>query len=457
MNNCGFSELSGSRNIICGLGRSNEALVSFLDKQGAMTFVSDKRKSENEITEVLQRLGIKNGVAVPYGSYPKADFIYRTPSLRPDSEEITVATERGAILTSEVELFFKYAKGKIFGITGSDGKTTTTTVVNEILKQKYGEKHVFCGGNIGIPLISFIKSLDNDSITVCELSSFQLMTADKAPSVSAITNITENHLDIHKSMDEYACAKCNIFAYDDCKRLVISDQALEVVNKYGKKLPNEVIKTALFENGSGIGLFDGYITLFGENILRADSILARGKHNISNFMTAIGMTYGFADKEQIERVARTFKGVAHRIEYVMEKYGVTFYNSSIDSTPSRTLVTLSTFENQSITENDSITLILGGYDKNLDYSALAEYASKKVNNFILLGANAQKIKNALKKHVQELNRIIEVKDLYEAVIASLEVTKRNGTVLLSPASASFDMFENFEMRGECFENIINSI
>ena len=450
MNNNGFNRLSGSRNIICGLGRSNEAVISYLDKQGAETFVSDKRKSEKEITEVLQKLGIKNGIAVPYGRYPSADFIYRTPSLRPDSAEILSATAKGALLTSEAELFFQIAKGKIIGITGSDGKTTTTTLTQLILKQKYGEGRVFCGGNIGIPLISFVDMLSDDSITVCELSSFQLMTMKNAPHISAITNISENHLDIHKDMTEYIEAKANIFG-QGCSKLVMSDQAHAVVNNYSKCFPQELILTSLNENTSGIGIYDGYITLFGEKILNIESIVAHGKHNISNFMTAIGITFGKADLNSIEKVAKSFKGVEHRIEFVREKNGIKFYNSSIDSTPSRTMVTVSSFE------SDGITLILGGYDKNLDYSDFAQYVSKKVNNFVLLGANAVKIKKALSKCVSDNARIIEVNHLKDAVEVSLMLARKGEIVLLSPASASFDMFSDFEDRGNCFKNIINSL
>ena len=451
MNNYGFSDLCGSRNIICGLARSNEALISYLDKRGAEMFVSDKRKSEKEITDVLTAKGIKNAKIIKDGDFPKADHIFRTPAIRPDAPEILSATENGAKLTSEVELFFLVAKGKIFGITGSDGKTTTTTLVYEMLKRKLGENRAFIGGNIGIPLISFADNLTDESITVCELSSFQLMTLKRSPFRAAITNITENHLDYHRGMREYIDAKCNIFKGKDCKTLVIEQNALSYVADNLIDTGCETISFGVDGSKSDIFLDNGMITMRDDRVLDTSNITVRGDHNTKNFMTAIGMTQGIADKETFEAVARDFKGVAHRTEFIRIKDGISFYNSSIDSTPSRTIMTLRSLE------CDDLTVILGGYDKNLDFSELSRYIAQKRIKTVLIGENSAKIKDSLKANSADVDLIYRSSDISGAVEVAITVTKPGGCVILSPASASFDMFKDYECRGNVFKNIIKSL
>ena len=444
-------ELRGSRNIVCGLGRSGEALISYLDKKGAEILVSDKRKSENEIADVLANKGIKNAKIIKYGDFPKADFVYRTPAIRPDAPEILSAIQKGAILTSEAELFFNIAKGKLIGITGSDGKTTTTTLTYEILKRKQGVNNTFIGGNIGIPLISLADKLKNDSITVCELSSFQLMSFKRSPHVSAVTNITENHLDYHRDMSEYVLAKSNVFVHEDCQRLVIDSRAYSVLKEYVEPSKCEVMTFSLDGNITDIALDNGYIKLFGKKILPVSAIKAGGTHNVKNFMTAIGLTYGFADISEVMAVAESFKGVANRCELVGEKDGTVFINSSVDSTPSRTLMTL-----KSLPYRD-ITVILGGYDKNLDFRELSEYINEKNIKAVLIGANKVKIKRSLLGYRKEVNNVYEADDLTDGVNVAMTVTRRGGCILLSPASASFDMFKDYEERGDVFKNIIKTI
>lgn len=450
MNKYGFSNLKGSKNIICGLGRSNEAVMKYLYSKGAELIVSDKRKSENEITEVLCKLGIKKASVVPYVDFPRADFIYRTPGMRPDLPEICSAIQKGALLTSEVELFFELAKGKIYGITGSDGKTTTTTITYELLKRKYGSKNTFIGGNIGVPLVSFLEKLSDDSVTACELSSFQLMTMTRSPHVSALTNITENHLDYHRDMKEYVQSKCNIYANPECSRLVISDNAYSLLNDSKFKLPSQIVKTGA-SNDCVIALKDGYIMRYGQPILDVSKIKVLGKHNIFNYMTAIGMTFDTVTNADIEAVATSFGGVEHRIELVCEKNGVKYYNSSIDSSPSRTVNTLACFDEK------NVTLICGGYDKNLDYTEFADVVCKKVDKVVLLGANKDKIKTKLLSRGYPSDNIYIADDLNDSVNVSSEISKPDSVVILSPASASFDMFVDYEERGKVFKNIVNNI
>jgi len=448
LNNACFNDLKGARCRVFGLGKSNEALISYLDKKGAEIYVSDKRKSENEITDVLQNKGIKKARVLPYLDTVNTDFVFRTPSLRPDAPEILSSTSSGAFLTSEVELFFEVAKGKIYGITGSDGKTTTTTLTYEILKRQFGKDNTFVGGNIGIPLISFADKLNDESITVCELSSFQLMTVKRSPNFSAITNISENHLDYHLDMAEYIGAKCRIAEYG-CKRLVAYDKAFNYVKSYAKRLPKDVVFTSFEPINRGVNAYNGYICKNGEKILPIGEIKVPGKYNIANFMTALGLTD--APSEVIGAVARVFKGVEHRNELVCQKRGISFYNASIDSTPSRTLATLSCHA------NEDITLILGGYDKNLDYSELAKHLNNAVKRVVMVGENKNKIKSAIDSYAGKDIKVYMCEDFKEAVMIACDASRQGSTVLLSPASASFDMFNDFEHRGNTFKNIINQL
>ena len=348
------------------------------------------------------------------------------------------------MLSSEAELFFSNAKGTFIGITGSDGKTTTTTITYEILKKAFGEGKAFCGGNIGVPLISFIDKLTEESVTVCELSSFQLMTFNKAPHRSAITNITENHLDYHRDMDEYIRSKMRIFGYET-ELAVVSDTALPY---FESSIRCKKTVTTHSPSEIGVSNFEGAIRYDASKVLDIADIKVSGRHNISNFMTAIALTYDLAEQNIFKAVARDFRGVPHRNELVREINGVRYFNCSIDSTPSRTLATLSAHA------SENITLICGGYDKNLDFSEFSRVAPTLVKHFIVFGENSSKISKALEGRSDSVHIC---KDIYEATELASEIAEPLSSVLLSPASASFDMFKDFEERGNIFKNIINSM
>ncbi len=443
MNSADLSALNGAKCRIFGLGRANEALISYLHKEGADISVSDKRKSENEIEEILERNGIRNACVLPYNQLRKADFVFRTPGMRPDAKEITDNLALGATLTSETELFFERAEGTIYGITGSDGKTTTASIAYELLKRQ-SPNNTYVGGNIGTPLVSILDKLGSNSVTVCELSSFQLMTMKTSPDYSVITNLTENHLDYHTDMREYIAAKSRIYAYSRCKKLVIDGKTADFFNK-----PFPI--NTIFSNQRDICLQKGHICYFGQPLLDVADIAVKGSFNILNYMSAVGLTYPMVTAEDIASVAKAFKGVPHRMELVAEKNKVKYYNCSIDSTPSRTLATLSCFE------GEGVTLILGGYDKNLDYTMLSQNALKSTDKFVLCGANRYKIYNSLVTNGVPLKKIIICSEFDAAVYAAAELTRPGKSVLLSPASASFDSFGNFEERGNRFKNIINNL
>ena len=437
----------GSKCRIFGLGRSNIALSKLLYECGCEILISDKRKSESEIISILEKNGIKNANVLPYNEKVRVDTVFRTPVIRPDASEIIAHTNLGATLSSEVELFFKLAKGNTYGITGSDGKTTTSTLCYELLKRTNGKDFVFLGGNIGVPLISFIPDLTEKTFSVCELSSFQLMTLSDAPQNSVITTLTENHLDHHASISEYYASKCKIFG-KGCSKLVADRFVTREISDRIQGFKGQVISPS-FDDPEAFLYFDGEnVYLNGDKIFSAKEMRVKGIFNVKNMMSAIALCYPDISREAITETVAEFKGVEHRNEYICTKKGVSYYNSSIDSSPARTLATLSCHE------GEDIILLLGGYDKKLSYSELAREAFNKVRVFILFGENSSLIETELKKFNAEIRK---ARDIFDAVWIATECSRCGSSVLLSPASASFDMFSDYEERGKVFKNIINSI
>ncbi len=450
---------SGSKCLLLGFGKSNRALAKWLIKNGANVTVADKKKSEAVIISETEKDGCGGIKLFNSTNKNKFDFVFRTPGISPFRREVTEAVDSGAILSSETELFFERARGKIYGITGSDGKTTTTTITGKILEKAFenSKKRVFVGGNIGTPLISFLDLLTENDVTVAELSSFQLMTMCTSPYIAAITNITENHLDYHRNMTEYVSAKRRIYSGKGCCELVTDTQTLSLLkNKYlsveKHSLPSKITEISPSGDNTDIYFKDGGIYLYGKRILDGNIIKIPGFHNIQNYMTAIGITKNDAAFSDIKSVFETFSGAEHRMEFVRNIGGVSFYNSSIDSTPSRSVITLKCFEKP-------LTVICGGYDKHLDYGEFAYELLKRADNVVVTGASADVIKKAIEKQCaygQSCNVYYE-NDFEKAVRIAAELTKDGGKVLLSPASASFDAFENFEQRGRLFKKIANSL
>lgn len=393
------------------------------------------------------------------GDHPERTVIFRAPGIRPDAEGIRSAVERGALLTSEMELFLELTPAKVFGITGSDGKTTTTTLVGLILSEQArldnSNRRVYVGGNIGRPLLPLVDEMTENDLCVVELSSFQLMTAKRSTDRALITNITENHLNWHHGMAEYEQAKKNIFAHEPCERVVLNFEN-ECTAQLGKTANIKVdffSSKRTLENGAFI--LDGAIVCADEKgierIVRLDEIVLPGVHNIENYMAAILITRGYASAEAVRRVASSFTGVEHRCELFAEKDGVKFYNSSIDSTPTRTAAALSNFKVKPI-------VICGGRDKNTDFAPLAVTLCEKARAVVLTGEAAEKIKSALLSY-DKLEKsglvIIEKPDFRDAVLAAAEHARPGDSVILSPACTSFDAFRNFEERGKKFKEIIN--
>ena len=461
----------GKRAVLLGAGVSNAPLARFLSSFGASVEIRDKKDVSEMKSETVAEFRAAGATFVTGEGYLdgiSADYVFRSPGFRPDLEEIKDAVRRGAVLTSEMDLFCELRPAYMIGVTGSDGKSTTTTVIYEILKKAFESdgRGVFLGGNIGFPLLDRICSMDADSYVSCELSSFQLMTVERAPDVAVITNISPNHLNWHTGMEEYIWAKARILR--GASRAVLN-YGCEITRELGKKCACPVTyfsKDPIPEDG--IDEKDSLITLDGDDvvfyekksgsrrvILKKSDILIPGLHNCENYMAASGALAGIVSDDDVVHVARTFGGVKHRFELVRVLNGVYYYNSSIDSSPTRTIAALSNLKNR------PIDLILGGSDKNIPYAPLAEEIANhgNVRSVTVTGQSAPKILAALAEYrvAEEGITISHVDPFRDAVMTAVSLAKPGDAVLLSPASASFDSFPNFEVRGECFREIVNSL
>ena len=413
-------------------------------------------KIDKSILQKIEQYKIEKHFGENYLSNLKDfDIIFKSPSVRPDLPEIQEEVKKGAKLTSEIELVIELSPCKTIAVTGSDGKTTTTSLIYEILKNKY---KCFLGGNIGIPLFTKIQEIKPEDIVVLELSSFQLMTMKKSPDIAVVTNITPNHLDIHKSYQEYIEAKTNIFKNQNEDNKLVLNYDNEITREFSKQAPGKVVFFSSKEKlENGVIYDDGTVKIVEDglrrHVLKLKDTKLRGKHNAENICAAIAATNGLVDIETQIKAITNFEGVAHRIEFVREINGSKWYNDSIASSPTRTIAGLNSFE-------EEIILIAGGYDKHLDYEPIAEPILNKVKTLILMGQTAEKIFGVVKQKKEEQNKqinIYKVKTLEEAIEKAKENAKPNQVVLFSPASASFDMFKNFEERGNKFKELVKKL
>jgi UDP-N-acetylmuramoylalanine--D-glutamate ligase len=459
-----MKKLQGAAVSVVGLGISNRPLVDFLLQKGALVTARDVKPRENlgALADAWEARGVRLICGENYLEHLDQEIIFRAPGIRPDIPAFSEAVKNGAILSSEMELFLDLTPAPVLGITGSDGKTTTTTLTGLMLEEeckRRGYGRVFVGGNIGTPLLPLAEDMTKDDFVVVELSSFQLQTMKRSPERAAMTNISVNHLNWHADMNEYVGAKTNIYRHAPNTMFVTNGQnetTQELAREYEKDL------TLFFGEGEGYGekrvfLKDGVIC-FCENgsvdpILPVEKILLPGKHNIENYMTAIGLTRGLVSRESILAVATTFRGVKHRLEMIDEIDGVTYYNSSIDSTPTRTAAALSALEPK------RPIVICGGYDKKTPYEPLAKSLCAHAKAVVLTGASAPLIRKALEETdavKQGILPVYEDGDFESAIRLAKSVAEKGDTVLLSPACASFDAFANFEERGDRFRAIINT-
>ncbi len=453
----------GSKKVILlGIGISNMPLAYMLTNMGAKIEIRDKRTAaEIPEYESLCTLGAEFVLGEGYLSDMQADYIFRTPGLRPDVTGLNEARAKGIPVVSEMGMFLKCAPCRVIAVTGSDGKSTTTTLISKILEKEMGEENVFLGGNVGTPLLHRIGDMNSQSIVAAELSSFQLMDIDCNATVAVIKNITPNHLNWHTDMDEYIEAKARILKgtekavlnFDDSICRELSSRTSSPIIWFSRK------PVSPSECDEAVYPADGYIVHRKgekcERIVALSDILLPGEHNIENYSTAIAATLGIASKESVAYVAKNFKGVHHRLELVCEKGGVKFYNSSIDSSPTRTAAAISAL-------NIPINIICGGYDKNIPFEPLADalIGCKYIKSVTLTGATMGKIYSCLTAHPDfESSGIVlnTERDFKDAVLKAAETAGEGECVLLSPACASFDAFKNFEARGEFFAKIVNEM
>lgn len=442
-----FSHLKGKSVAVLGLGVSNRPLVRLLLEYGAEVFGGDRTPREKLDDEVLdlEKLGCKLFLGDNFYEGMSAQVAFRTPGMHPDSDAVRHLREGGATITSEMAAFFRVCPCKIIAVTGSDGKTTTTTLIAEMLKA--AGKKVWLGGNIGTPLLPVTRQMKQDDFAVVELSSFQLMDMDQSPSRAVVTNLAPNHLDVHKDMDEYVNAKKNVFRYQNTNDLLVlnADNAL-TAELHG----NGVIHHFSRQKDAYVHLENGIIYRGGEPVLKRADILLPGDHNVENYMAAIAAVEGLVSDEHIRQVARNFGGVEHRIELVRIKDGVRFYNDSIASSPSRTIAGLRSFP-------EKVRLIAGGYDKHIPYDVLGPEICAHVKKLYLCGATAAKIRQAVEQCPGEKPEILDCGDFDAAVLTAAREAVEGDVVLMSPASASFDRFKNFMVRGDHFKKLVKEL
>ena len=446
--------VAGKNITVIGIGISNLPLIKYLVSLGANVTACDRRSAEDlgkNYTE-LEKLGVKFNLGDGYLNNLSGDMIFKTPGMRYDVPELLKAKENGSIVTSEMEVFFEVCPSHIIAVTGSDGKTTTTTLIHKMMTDA-GYK-TWLGGNIGNPLLTDTEKMKENDWVILELSSFQLHTMRKSPEIAVITNISPNHLDMHKDYKEYIDAKKNIMLYQNEGDTLIVNADNQVTADIGKSA-NGAVKY-FSRNGMADVYLDGNIIKRGiVEILNIKDIKIPGMHNVENYMAAIAAVSGLVSKEVIVNVAKTFGGVEHRIELVRTLDGVKYYNSSIDSSPNRTINTLRVFPNK-------VIMIAGGKDKGIPYDEIGPALAEHVKVLILIGATSDKIQEALDA---EINKTGNGKDIeviratsYEDAVNTARSKAHDGdVVLLSPASTSFDMFRNFEERGNLFKKIVNEL
>ena len=446
--------VAGKNITVIGIGISNLPLIKYLVSLGANVTACDRRSAEDlgENYTELEKLGVKFNLGDGYLNNLLGDMIFKTPGMRYDVPELLKAKENGSIVTSEMEVFFEVCPSHIIAVTGSDGKTTTTTLIHKMMTDA-GYK-TWLGGNIGNPLLTDTEKMKENDWVILELSSFQLHTMRKSPEIAVITNISPNNLDMHKDYKEYIDAKKNIMLYQNEGDTLIVNADNQVTADIGKSASGAV--KYFSRNGMADVYLDGNIIKRGiVEILNIKDIKIPGMHNVENYMAAIAAVSGLVSKDVIVNVAKTFGGVEHRIELVRTLDGVKYYNSSIDSSPNRTINTLRVFPNK-------VIMIAGGKDKGIPYDEIGPALAEHVKVLILIGATSDKIQEALDA---EINKTGNGKDIeviratsYEDAVNTARSKAHDGdVVLLSPASTSFDMFRNFEERGNLFKKIVNEL
>jgi UDP-N-acetylmuramoylalanine--D-glutamate ligase len=459
--------MQGRKIAVLGVGVSNRPLIRYIHRLGAVITAFDMADPTDEVLKKtmddfrLEGIDISWSLGKDYLSALKGfDMVFRTPKVRFDIPELVAERERGAVITSEMEVFLELCPAKTFGVTGSDGKTTTTTLISMFLKEE--GYHVWLGGNIGTPLLDRIDEVEDIDMVVLELSSFQLHTMRKSTDVAVVTNISPNHLDVHKDYMEYIDAKKNLMLYQSFMGRLV----LNATNYESRSLSSEARGRVVFfgrsntEGFPGAFLVDGVLEYHEPSqdrhmsVVPADEIVIPGRHNQENYLAAIAATVEYVSPASMARVARTFRGVEHRMELVRELDGVRYFNSSIDTSPTRTKAALKALEDR----GESVVLIVGGKDKKCDYTGLGEAILAVCDRVVLCGDNVplivKSILVACERRAQPEPMMVHCSGYEEAVLEARRLARPGEAVVLSPAGTSFDRFRNFEDRGNLFKKIV---
>ncbi|MCD8343768.1 MAG: UDP-N-acetylmuramoyl-L-alanine--D-glutamate ligase [Oscillospiraceae bacterium] len=447
-----FDALRAKRVGVVGYGVSNAPLVRELASRGIDVTVCDRRTAEQMGEECarLAEMGCKLKLGEDYLQNLDFDVIFRTPGLHP--RYLADAAARGAVITSEMEAFFALCPCKTIAVTGSDGKTTTATLIAEFLKAENYTVHL--GGNIGQPLLTSVPLMTKYDYAVLELSSFQLHSMICCPDVAVVTNVSPNHLDVHPSYDDYIDAKRSIFKNQRPDCLLVLNRDNDITRSFAKEAPGRVKFFSRHEMlPDGLSLVDGTVYRSGKRVMDASALRVPGVHNVENAMAAMAATEGFVSDQSCVYAIGMFYGVPHRIELVRKLRGVKFYNDSIASSPTRTIAGLRSFD-------DKVILIAGGHDKHVPFDGLAEEITKRVKRLYLTGESAQTILKAVQAapdYDPEALPVEVIDDFETAVRTAAKNAVSGDSVILSPACSSFDRFKNFEERGETFKKIIVSL
>lgn len=453
-----FKQINGKKIAMCGIGISNTPLIMNFLSKGATVYACDRRTREQigAAADEIEAAGAELRLGEGYLDNLEVDIIFRTPGMNFNLPELEAARKKGIAVTSEMEVFFDLCPATIFAVTGSDGKTTTTTLIAKMLEAE--GKTVHLGGNIGKPLLPQIENIKPEDCVVAELSSFQLISMRKSPDVAVVTNVAPNHLDIHKDMDEYVEAKKNILLHQNAFSRTVLNRDNDITREFRKYVRGQSLSFSMerpLKNGAWLDT-DGVIHMayrgIDAPIMHRSEITVLGDHNVENYLAAIAAVWGYVGVDTIKKVAHEFKGVEHRIEFVRELDGVKYYNDSIASSPTRTIAGLKAFDRK-------VMLIAGGYDKHIPFEPMVPYIIDKVKKLYLCGATAEKIEQCVRadKNYKGEPEIIRVKDIAEAVAAAHRDAKKGDIVTLSPACASFDAFPNFVARGNYFKELVNKL
>ena len=453
--------VKGKKVAFIGAGVSHKTLIEEFVGLGAIVTLCDKKNSVDDFgdyADTIRRLGIRLSLGEHYmDGFQGQDIILRTPGFEYFQKPLQDAIAAGTMVTSEVELFFDFCPCEIVGVTGSDGKTTTTTLISKFYEAAGRKVHL--GGNIGAALLPMLPQVAPEDVAVVELSSFQLISMHKSPKIAVVTNVTPNHLDHHKDMQEYIDAKRNILLHQvpPCREVLGYENDVTRGMQADCK-GRQVWFTRLHTTDNGAFLREDGMLCMAENgvvtpFLAQKDVKLRGLHNIENLLAAAAAVWGEVPVEAIQKVGSTFTGVEHRIEPVRVLDGVTYYNDSIASSPTRTIAGLRSFEQK-------VILIAGGYDKKIPYEPLAPEILQHVKTLILMGATGPRIEAAVRGCAgfdESALTILHADSMQHAVELARGAAQPGDVVSLSPASASFDLYPNFEVRGRDYKNIVKNL